>query len=118
MQEKVRILKTFALVVRRRYSSFRGCFLLRQQTAIATSNLRNLLIRLYAHAVVQAGGLASLVLLRGIDSAGSLCPGSQNVRKKFRASLRWRATQANSAKTRNSVSREPLNLSEWTNQLQ
>ena len=36
---------------------------------------------------------------------------------EVQASLRWRATQANSAKTRNSVSRGQLNLSEWTNRL-
>ena len=93
--------------------------LLRQQTAIATSNLKESPDPSMAAHAVNAGArdLASLVLLRGIDSAQEVFAREVRMFAEVQASLRWKATQANSAKTRNSVSRGQLNLSEWINRL-
>ena len=92
---------------------------LRQQTSIATSNKKESPNPYLAAHAVNAGArdLASIVLLRGIDSAQEVFAREVRMLAEVQASLRWRLIQTDSVETRKSLLREQLNLIEWTNRL-
>ncbi len=61
--------------------------------------------------------LASLVLLRSIDSAQEVYAREARMLAQVQASLRWRTVQAKSTEERAALSKEQAELAEWTQRL-
>ena len=69
------------------------------------------------HGQQGARNLASLVLLRGIDSAPEVYAREARMLAEVQASLRWRTTLIKSVESREALSKQQDELARWTRRL-